>query len=83
MPPASGVTNPLRTEVQAHGRIRRWALIPDMGKYLRVGLKQMGKLCITGSLVAASGLESPRGMGNWSFTIIQTRICSISDLLTA
>jgi len=29
-------TSPLRTEVQASGRIRRWALIPDVGKYLRV-----------------------------------------------
>ena len=30
------LTNPLRTEVQANGRIRRWALIPDVGKYPRV-----------------------------------------------
>ena len=28
--------NPVRTEVQSNGRIRRWALIPDVGKYLRV-----------------------------------------------
>lgn len=28
--------NPIRTEVQANGRIRRWALIPEVGKYLRV-----------------------------------------------
>jgi hypothetical protein len=28
--------NPIRTEVQANGRIRRWALIPELGKYLRV-----------------------------------------------
>ena len=32
----SVLTNPLRTEVQANGRIRRWALIADVGKYLRV-----------------------------------------------
>ena len=32
----SVLTNPLRTEVQANGRIRRWALIPDVSKYLRV-----------------------------------------------
>jgi hypothetical protein len=32
----SVLTNPLHTEVQAKGRIRRWALIPDVGKYLRV-----------------------------------------------
>lgn len=28
--------NPVRTEVQANGRIRRWALIAELGKYLRV-----------------------------------------------
>ncbi len=30
------LSNPVRTEVQANGRIRHWALIPEMGKYLRV-----------------------------------------------
>ena len=30
------LTNPVRTAVQSNGRIRRWALIPDVGKYLRV-----------------------------------------------
>jgi len=30
------LANPVRTEVQSNGRIRRWALIPDVGKYLRV-----------------------------------------------
>jgi hypothetical protein len=33
---ASVLTNPLRTEVQANGRIRRWALISNIGKYLQV-----------------------------------------------
>ena len=28
--------NPIRIEVQPNGRIRRWAFIPDAGKYLRV-----------------------------------------------
>ena len=28
--------NPLRTEVQSNGRIRHWALISEVGKYLRV-----------------------------------------------
>jgi hypothetical protein len=28
--------DPIRTEVQANGRIRRWAFIPEAGKYLRV-----------------------------------------------
>ena len=32
----SVLTNPLRSEVQANGRIRRWALISNMGKYLWV-----------------------------------------------
>jgi hypothetical protein len=32
----SVLTNPLRTEVQANGPIRRRALIPESGKYLGV-----------------------------------------------
>lgn len=28
--------HPVRTEVQANGRIRRWAYIVEAGKYLRV-----------------------------------------------
>ncbi len=28
--------NPIRVEVQLNRRIRRWALIPELGKYLRV-----------------------------------------------
>jgi hypothetical protein len=32
----SVLTNPLRTEAQANGRIRHWALIPEAGKSLRV-----------------------------------------------
>ena len=30
------LNNPVHTEVQANGRIRRWAFISEMGKYLRV-----------------------------------------------
>ncbi len=30
------LSNPIRTEVQANGRIRRWAFISETGKYLRV-----------------------------------------------
>ena len=30
------LSNPIRTEVQANGRIRRWAFISEVGKYLRV-----------------------------------------------
>jgi hypothetical protein len=30
------IQQPVRTEVQANGRIRRWAWIAEAGKYLRV-----------------------------------------------
>ncbi len=30
------LSNPIRTEVQANGRVRRWAFISETGKYLRV-----------------------------------------------
>ncbi len=30
------IHNPTRTETQANGRIRHWAFIPELGKYLRV-----------------------------------------------
>jgi len=30
------LNNPIRTEIQANGRVRRWAFILDVGKYLRV-----------------------------------------------
>ena len=30
------VEHPVKEVVQRDGRIRRWALIPDVGKYLRV-----------------------------------------------
>lgn len=30
------LSNPIRMEVQTNGRIRRWALISEVGKYLRV-----------------------------------------------
>ncbi len=28
--------NPSRTEVQPNGRIRHWAFVPEIGKYMRV-----------------------------------------------
>ena len=37
------LNNPLRTEVQANGRIRRCAYIPDLGKYLRVVTESDGE----------------------------------------
>ena len=30
------LNHPVHTEVQANGRIRRWAFIPELGKHLRV-----------------------------------------------
>jgi hypothetical protein len=30
------LSNPIRVEVQANGRIRHWAFISEVGKYLRV-----------------------------------------------
>jgi len=30
------VSNPIRVEVQANGRIRYWAFISEVGRYLRV-----------------------------------------------
>ncbi|HXV99904.1 MAG TPA: hypothetical protein VEC93_15915, partial [Anaerolineae bacterium] len=30
------LSNSIRTETQENGRIRHWAFIPELGKYLRV-----------------------------------------------
>jgi len=30
------LSNPIHTETQANGRVRRWAFIPELSKYLRV-----------------------------------------------
>ena len=30
------LSNPVRTQVQANGRVRRWGFIAETGKYLRV-----------------------------------------------
>jgi hypothetical protein len=37
------LSNPIRTEVQTNGRIRRWAYIQALGKYLRVVTEPDGK----------------------------------------
>jgi len=37
------VNNPMRTEIQSDGRIRKWAKIEEEGKYLRVIILQDGK----------------------------------------
>ena len=37
------IQNPLRTEVQENGRIRYWAYIEELGKYLRVIVEPDGE----------------------------------------
>ena len=37
------ITNPIRTEMQSDGRIRKWAKIEEEGKYLRVILLEDGE----------------------------------------
>jgi len=37
------VRQPLRIEQQANGRIRHWAFIPELGKYLRVVTESDGE----------------------------------------
>ena len=36
--------NALKTEVQANGRIRHWAFIEEVGKYLRVVVEPDGEI---------------------------------------
>lgn len=37
------INNPLKTEVQTDGRIRKWSFIKEVGKYLRVILLKDGE----------------------------------------
>ena len=37
------ITNPLKTEMQSDGRIRKWSYIEEVGKYLRVILLEDGE----------------------------------------
>lgn len=37
------LNNPIRTEVQANGRIRHWGYIAEMDKYLRVVMESDGE----------------------------------------
>lgn len=37
------IDNPERVEIQSDGRIRKWARIPEEGKYLRVILLEDGE----------------------------------------
>lgn len=45
------VKNPIQEEFQSDGRIRKWAKIKDVNKYLRVILLEDGKRFITHSLI--------------------------------
>ena len=37
------IDNPIETKIQSDGRIKKWALIPEVGKYLRVILLEDGE----------------------------------------
>jgi hypothetical protein len=37
------INNPLKTEIQSDGRIRKWSYIEEVGKYLRVILLDDGE----------------------------------------
>lgn len=37
------IQNPLKEQIQEDGRIRRWGLVPEEGKYLRVILLSDGE----------------------------------------
>jgi len=37
------LTHPIRQEIQENGRIRYWAYIDELGKYLRVVIEPDGK----------------------------------------
>lgn len=37
------IQNPLKEQIQEDGRIRRWGLVPEKGKYLRVILLPDGE----------------------------------------
>jgi hypothetical protein len=78
----SVLTNPLRTEVQANGRIRRRTLLQDVGKYLRVVTEANGETVHHAFFDCRSGPESQEGVGTWLFNTIQTRICFTSNLPT-
>ena len=49
------INNPVRSEIQSDGRIKKWAKIEDAGKYLRVILLEDGKTFITHFLTENSG----------------------------
>ena len=37
------IDNPVETKIQSDGRIKKWAFIPEVGKYLRVILLEDGE----------------------------------------
>jgi len=40
---SKAINNPVKTEVQTDGRIRKWVYIEEVGKYLRVILLEDGE----------------------------------------
>jgi len=66
---------PLRTQVQANGRIRYWALIPEVGRYLRVVTEADGQTVHD----AFRAVASSRDIGAvrvWSSSITLIPTCS-------
>jgi hypothetical protein len=47
------INNPLKTEVQTDGRIRKWSYIEEMSKYLRVILLEDGETVHNAFLIEA------------------------------
>ena len=39
----SAIRNPIHSEIQSDGRIKKWAKVEDVGKYLRVILLEDGE----------------------------------------
>ena len=37
------IDNPIETKIQSDGKIKKWAFIPEVGKYLRVILLEDGE----------------------------------------
>ena len=70
------INSPLKTEVQADGRIRKWSYIEGVDKYLRVILLEDGRLCIMPFLMKFSG---GRKMKIRYFSDTDTALIELSD----
>lgn len=62
------INEPIKTEVQTDGRIRKWKFIADVGKYLRVILLEDGE-----PLIMLSLIETLRRKGNENSLFLRYR----------